>query len=227
MTKMLLPGCFLLFGAAGFGATCLPGNLQSYIALGAGGCELGAVQFSDFTTAPGQNFATPISPQSIQVTPGGTTFLPSLLFTLNSSATSGNVFESFFRFDVSGTLTSASALLNSPVALGDGAVTGILDVCAGGSFAGNGPVGCSASASTAVAFAINGDSALSGSVNFPATSFFDVFVDLTIDGGSAGSASLPSAAVSIGAVPEPSVALLIAAGLGIMGTLQMRRMRRR
>jgi hypothetical protein len=226
MKITLTLGFLLLCSAAVHAGPCLPGTLQSYINLGATGCQSGDTQFSNFAVEPGQSFATPINPQAIQITPGGAVISPTLLFTLNSSATAGNLLESFFRFDVSGFLTSASITLNAPTVTGDGDVTGVLDVCAGGSFSPGEQIGCPTTAGTAVAFATQGTSGLSDSVSFSPTSFFDVFVDLTIDGGIAGSASLPSASVSIGAVPEPSTVLLIAAGLAMIVIPQARRRRR-
>jgi hypothetical protein len=152
--------------------------------------------------------------------------LPVLLVTLNSSASFGDLFESFFRFRADGFLTGADIGLNSPTAVGDGAVTGVLDVCPGGSFSGGQPIGCPTSPGTAIAFATDGFSGLTDSLSFGPTSFFDVFVDLTIDGGLSGSASLPSASVSIAAIPEPVTEFLIAAGLGLIGILLARRPRR-
>ncbi len=216
-------GLMLLSMAVAFGGPCLPGTLQTYINLGSTGCQIGAVQFADFTVAAGQAIATPISPGQVQVSPGGGVFNPALLFTLNQTATAGQLFESFFRFDVSGTLTGASISLGSPATTGDGAVTGILDVCRNGLFSGGAPIGCSGSAATAIAFAIAEDSQLSDSVSLGASSFFDVFVDLTADAGLSGSATLPSASVSISAVPEPGAMLLAGAGLALIGVLRARR----
>jgi hypothetical protein len=226
MKNLLLPACLLLLSTACFAGPCLPGTLQSYILLGAGGCQAGSVQFSNFMLESGQSIATPISAQQVQVNPGGTAFLPMLLFTLNSSASAGQVFESFFRFEATAPLFGATIGLNSASAAGDGAVTGVMDVCAGGMFSGGSPVGCPTSAGTAVAFTTSDQSGPTDSVNFQIHSFFDVFVDLTIDGGLAGSANLPSASVAIAAAPEPSASGLIAAGLGILGFVQMRRTRR-
>lgn len=181
------------------------------------------MQFADFTLANGQTIATPVAPGQIQVSPGGSAFNPALLFTLNQAAAAGQVFESFFRFDVSGTLTGAAISLGSPTVTGDGAVTAILDVCRNALFSGGAPAGCSGNSATAIAFAIAGDSQLSDSVGFGGSSFFDVFVDLTADGGLSGSATLTSASVSISAVPEPGAMLLAGAGLAIIGVLRARR----
>jgi hypothetical protein len=212
---LLLAGisCFTTLASA---ATCAPGTLQSYVLLGAGGCQLGPVLFDNFTIEAGISFATPINPSLVQVTPGGSAFLPTLLFTLNGNAGPGTVLESFFHFQTAGPQAGLSITLNNPGVSGDGAVTGVLDACSNGFFPGQ-PLGCSGTASSAIAFQIAGDAQLSDSTPFGFTSFFDVFVDLTIDGGLAGSATLPSASVTVAAVPEPATFWLIVPGLVLLG----------
>jgi hypothetical protein len=209
--------------AAISGAPCVPGNLQSFVNLGATGCQVSTVQFSDFTIVPGLTIATPIDPAQVQVTPGGSAMNPMLLFTLETTATAGEVFQSFFRFSASGPLIGAAISLTPPTATGDAAVTGILDVCPDGSFSGNAPLGCPTSPASLIVFGIDGSSLLSDSANFPASSFFDVFVDLTIDGGASGSAALGSATVGFTSIPEPSAGLLAALGLSALGVLRARR----
>ena len=217
MKLLLLFSGMLCATSLGSAAVCVPGTLQSYIGLGSGGCQLGPLLFDNFAVASGQSIATAINPSQVQVTPGGSMFLPTLLFTLNSVAGPGTIFESFFRFQAVGPETAASIALNNPTVSGDGAVTGTLDVCRNGTFAGGAPIGCSGTSGSAIAFQIAGDSQLSDSATFAFSSFFDVFVDLTIDGGLAGTASLPSATVAVAAVPEPATLWLIAAGLILVG----------
>jgi PEP-CTERM motif len=215
----------LLSCTAIFGAPCVPGNYQSFVNLGAPGCEVETIQFANFTILPGQTIGTPIDPAQVQVAPGGTALNPMFLFTLNTTAAAGEVFESFFRFSASGSLFGASIGLTPPTVTGDAAVTGILDVCPDGSFAGGAPLGCPTSPASLVVFAIDQSSLLSGSANLPVSSFFDVFVDLTIDGGLSGSATLGSATVGFSSVPEPSAGLLVALGLSAFGVSQARRRR--
>lgn len=203
---------------------CLPGSLDDYFSLGSTGCSVGALQFADFSPVPGISFATAIDPSDVQVTPIGGFYNPSLMFTFNSSAALGDLLESIFRFSVMGAVTGASIRLESPSATGDGAVTGILDVCAGGSFSGDQPIGCSGSPSNAIAFFIAGDHQLFANTGFPANGFADVFADLTIDAGPSGTASLASATIGFVAVPEASTFAATILGLSLL--FYLRRLRR-
>jgi len=181
------------------------------------------VRFNNFATAPIQALATLITPDEVQVTPGGTFDVPTLMFTLNRTANTGELFESFFRFNATGPLLQeASIALNGATAAGDGAVTGILDVCSDGAFAGD-PTTCGGTSLSTVVFKIESDSLIADSIKSSPASFFDVFVDLAIDGGLSGTASLQSSTVGIASVPEPSTILLLAGGLGVLGLRRLRR----
>jgi hypothetical protein len=221
MKRFLFLEVLLGMGTA-FGGPCLPGTLQSYIELGTGGCQIGDIFVSSFTTAPGQTFATPIDPLQVQLTPGGTFFNPNLMFTFNQAANATELFESLFGFNAAAAaLTGASLSLNSANVSGDGAITGILDVCIGGTFPGI-PLGCSGTPASAIAAEIAGLSVPAVPIT-TAAGFFDVFVDITIDGGLSGSAFLGSSTVSLASVPEPGVGLLVAVGLCVIGVLRVRR----
>lgn len=222
MKLFLLAGALLSGSVASLAGPCVPGTLQTYIDLGSSGCDLGLVTFGSFQTAPGQNLATPIGPSAVQVSPGGTPFAPSLTFTLNQTANATDLFESFFRFQATGPLAWDAITLNNPSATGDGVVTATEDICPDANFSGNAPQGCPASQSL-VAFATADLAALSDSKTFPVSSFFDIFVDLTVDGGIDGTAVLPSATVQLSAVPEPSSVFLVLAGLGAIGLARRQR----
>jgi len=224
MKTFLLSGWFAVLSCTSmFGTPCLPGNLQTYSNLGADGCQVETVQFTNFTLLPGQTIATPVDPAQVQVAPGGTALDPMLSFTLNRSANAGENFESFFRFSASGFLNAGSIGLTSPRATGDGAVTALLDVCPNGSFSGSVPRGCPNTSASLVVFAIDQSSLLSDSARFAGSRSADVFVDLTVDGGRTGSAMLNSATVGFSTVPEPSAGPLLALGLSAFGALQARR----
>ncbi len=214
MHRYILIGALLMQASLAFGSPlCLTGTLQSYIGLGAGGCMVGSTVFSNFTTVPGQSFASIIDPTLVQVLPGPN---PNLMFTLNTTAGPGILTESIFRFSATGALGAAGLGLGSASASGDGAALGILDICPGGSFSGNSPSGCPGGALSGVA--LPG----SGTLLTASGSSFDVFVDLTADGGSAGTAALGSATVSFNvvnptAVPEPAAFWALGTGLAVLG----------
>ena len=215
----------LLLGSKLFAAPCVIGSLESYVT-GAVSCSVGTVDFTNFTIESGQSGATPIDPANVLITPGGTPFQPLFLLTLNEAATAGELLELIFRVQAAGVLTASSVALNSPVVTGDGAVTAILDVCAGGTFAGPGPTGCSGPQGTALAAALEGFNDNSGPVTFPPSSFFDIFYDVAIDGGLSGSASLASASLAVDAnaadVPEPTALVLVSCGLAALGLRRRR-----
>lgn len=223
----LLSGLLLISGSV-LASTCQPGTLQDYINLGAGGCQTGAVTFGGFASAPGQNNATSIPLTQVLINPGGTLYMPSLQFVLNQSASTGQLYESFFRFKVlNSTLVGARLNLNSPSATGNGAVTAGLDICRGGSFAGNSPSGACGNQSPSLLTVATADfSMLMDSTAFAPTKLLDLFADLTADGGVGnGTARFNSATVSFDAIPEPSVHQLMLGGFGVLGLVHMLRNR--
>ena len=224
MKLAFITGLLLTMGGTAFAAPCTNGSLQAYISLGTGGCQFGAVTFSGFQVVPGQTAASAISPTGVQFTPGGSTFNPFLRIGLtNSTAKSGELLESIFRFSVSGSqLVGASVSLAGSVT-GDGLITNVLDVCPGASFSGSSPVGCPNSAVSAITFIDANNRQLTETAGPFNTGFFDVFVDLTLDGGASGSATLSSATVGVAAIPEPSAGLLFAFGLAAIAGLKARR----
>ena len=213
-----------LGGSMLFAAPCAIGSLQSYISLGATGCSVGAVDYQSFTIVPGLNGATVINPANVTVTPGGSQFNTTLMLGLTDAANAGQLLDLIFRVRAGGLLTASSVAINSPTITGNGAATAILDVCAAGNFAGNSPTGCSTTAQSALAVAVaGGPNQLTDSVTFPVSSFFDIFFDVTLDSGGAGSAALSSATLGVNAVPEPSAIVLVALGISAIGYRRLRR----
>jgi hypothetical protein len=147
---------------------------------------------------------------------------------LEALAENAVVLESFFRFTAAGSLVGAGIELGPLSVSGTGSITGVLDVCADAPF--TPPLNCAGTPGTGTVFAIDGADQLSESLSFPASSFFDVFVDLTIDGGGDGSAALTSATVAlttgdtVTVIPEPSTLFTMLVGLGAL-VLGRRRLR--
>ncbi len=222
MKQYILLGGILALSNSVFAAPCTNGTLADYIALGAGGCQNGSVLFSAFATAPGQTGATLIAPTLITVTPDGTLFLPNLLFTVNRTASSNQLLESFFRFKATSTSVLGAAVALNGSATGTGDATASLDICRGAMFVGNSPTGC-ANTSTVLALQSVGFSLPSDSTTFPPVSLVDVFADLVAEGGGNGTGTLNSATITLTATPEPSTSQLFLAGISLLAMSQRRR----
>src|SRR5690242_9502142 len=100
MKLFVLAAALLLGSSCGFSSPCLPGTLQDYIDLGSTGCTVGPATFANFFLGELQTIATEIPPSQVQVTPAGTEFTASLLFTVNQNAATLELFESSFHLDV-------------------------------------------------------------------------------------------------------------------------------
>ena len=207
--KMFLYGAILLLSPVRLlSEQCLPGTLQTYVDLGSNGCEFGDWRFANFTLGPVPPFPT-INPTLVNVTPGGTTILPELLFTPNQTADPAEQFGLLFHFVVTGALSSISLEFISPTVSGDGQVYAFLDVCPD-DFFDYAPFGCS----NALNFLSTGNTKLYDSMPLPSASFYHTSLHLYLEGGSSGSAALESASIGLNSVPEPDVTLLTLAGLG-------------
>jgi hypothetical protein len=222
MLRWLVPLLLLLGPSTSSAVPCLPGTLQDYINLGATGCEIGAVTFASFTVEPGQSFATPIAPGEVQVIPSGSPSAPTLVLGYEHAASAGELLESFFRFQASASVALIEDFIGigSASASGDGVVTAAQDVCPDGSF-GAIPTGCPNPALTLIGVVTESLSFPSESQGLPSATFLDLFVDVVIDGGLEGSASLGS--VTLRLVPEPASVLLLALGLAPLALSRARR----
>ena len=230
----------LLLGSGPVGAAvCTTAALSDYIALGAAGCTIDGVTFSEFTgVAPLNPAATPISPSSINLMPltgpGGPGFELSSATALNASA--GTLLELWFGFVATAgsgnSLTGSSLSLGSSAVVPDGANTIIADICPDGDFA-SPSTGCSTSPVSLIVFDAGFAASASDSTPIGPSSFFDVFVDLVIDGGPAGDSTLGPTlgefrtAVSASTVPEPSTWCLVAVVLAAAVTYARRSAQRR
>jgi len=169
-------------------APCIAGSLQSYTALGATGCSIGATQFASFTLLP-VSF-TEINPTNVLLTPSNVGFLVGL----NAFASAGQNLQTTFSFVGSGAsfLTATVGLIGSSVT-GDGANS------ATGVFTPGGP---------AIAFDIGIDSELTASVPLGNATSIAARLDFVVDGGTTGSSSLQQGSVAFAQIPEPSTMFL-------------------
>ena len=193
---------------------CVSDSLSGYIALGAGGCSIGANTLSDFSALSGISGATAIAPAVISLSPIDSTASPGLNTTVNVSAGSGTVLEALFTYRISGSAYSGSTIaLSQSSESGDGVVTGIQNFCANGTFGADGVSGCTGTPGNLVT--VDGSQNTDTS-SFSPASFLSLSNDFIVDGGLAGSASAGTLTNQFSTVsstvPEPGSILLTAAG---------------
>lgn len=206
-------------------STCTNGTLADYIALGSGGCTIGVDTISNFQVASGIAGATPISPFDISISASGSGLNLSLTVSVDQTAAANSELEALFSYQLSGgSFVGESSTLSGASETGDGAVTDIENVCAGGMFAPGMPTGCTGMSATLTTL----DGVQNqNSTNFPARTFFDVFTDLTLDGGLSGSASGATVTNTYSGVPEPFTSSLTILGLALGLAAKLRRSGRR
>ena len=208
--RNMLCGVAVLAAALPAGAAvCVAGSVGSYVALGATGCTVGGLTFSDFVVDafPGPT-AQQIAPGSLSLAPiaGG--------FTLASRAgivaEAGDLFGFRLLFDVFGPSLTGGTVAFGPdrSATGDGVLTALLDAGSSGH---------------AIALVIDGFEDTPASFLSTAVGHYAAFLELGIDGGTDGTAalgpelaSLTFAAGTIAPVPEPQIALLTLSGLAVL-----------
>ncbi len=200
MSRFLwLVSVLLMVGGAGqaFAAACTPGTISDYVSLGSGGCTIGGLSLSDFSVEPFPSATVQINPASVALSPASDGFVMSSGTALSAQA--GDLLGLRFLFHVGAVgLTGGTVALGERAVTEDGAITSILDA---------------GSAGVAIAFDIGVDAEPVASFTSPPSSFFDVFVELGIDGGTFGSATMGPNLGSVSfatqaTVPEPGVAWL-------------------
>jgi hypothetical protein len=208
----------LLIGSPGgaFAAPCVNGSVSDYVSLGSTGCSVGGLDFSSFTVGlfPGPD-AIQIDPGSVQLAPDSGGFALTIGTPLSAGA--GDLLGLHFGFNVA----AAGGLTGGTVALGEtdvtfnGVITSLLDAGADG---------------TAIAFDIGDIIDPVASFSTAPTSFFDVFVELGIDGGESGLAmagpnlgSITFAPATPGTAPEPGTVSLLLLSLLAVVLLRHRR----
>jgi hypothetical protein len=211
--------CWLL-PAPAFATPCVSGSLASYVALGAGGCNVGTAQFFNFLDLPLQGGAAAIPDSAVFVNPVDDADGRGFRFDVNSDAAAGDLFERVIGFSLSGPGFIGSRLaLTGTTATFDGGVTVLQKGCVGAEF-GPGQF-CNGNDAPLSAFDLDlfGQS-LEDSLTFAPAALLGVIVDITVDGGEAGAAGLASVTTQFAAgptaptlVPEPATLSLLALGL--------------
>ncbi|MBI2528234.1 MAG: hypothetical protein HYY95_07395 [Candidatus Rokubacteria bacterium] len=210
---------------------------MDYIGLGATGCTVEDVTFFSFSeVTPPSPGTTQIPSASVSLTPVTGPGGPGFLFAGSPIAAGpASLLELFLGFQA--TPASGDSFIGNSIALdssalvaGDGAITIVESKCLGAVFS-SPSVGCAGTPVTLIPFAIEGLSDLEESATFaPPVSFFDVFVELVVDGGVAGNASLgPSLGelhVATARAPTPTPVAgppaILMVGAGLAGWLGWR-----
>jgi len=243
MRRLLLLGAALVqfaWVAPVFAAPCTSQTLAQYILLSAAGCTVDGVDFSDFAEVN----AMLLSPDATRIAATAVTLTPfsdatGLGFSFSSTTpivdnAGGQFLELFFGFNATPAAgfsfsSNTITLDSSAFASGAGAITLIEDKCLNGSF--TSPIlGCPPTSTiqlTAIATELLSD--FTETATFPPASFFDVFIDLIVDGGPdffTGRATLgPTLGefrlTQVGAaVPEPASWMLLLIALLALGALR-------
>ena len=202
---------FTAYGASAATIPCVSSTLASYTTLGMG-CSIDSTVFQGFSASG--SFGSPIDPSTVLVTPIQTGAQRGFRFDLNQTADAGEAFSILIGYTISYAI-SGQVELNGSSVTPDGVNTAILNLCSGEYDAG-GPTGCTGSESTGIAFDDGVTAQLSESLSLAPGGAYDVFLDVVIDGGLSGGASLDSV-TALTSVPEPGTWLAVASGLAIAG----------
>jgi hypothetical protein len=204
--------------------SCVPGTLADYLSLPPDGCTIGSAVVSEFALSVLTEGSTEIAPADIQVNPLLDAYNEGLLFTYGANAHGGDIKESAVEFLVAaeaGRLTFGSLSAGGMAASGDAAVAGSTEFCFDLFVAGL----CSAGSVVTLVADAGGVQSTFDSQTFAAVSALAVRHDIVIDGGLNGSASLESADVRFGVVPEPATSGTVA--MILLATFLIRGRRRR
>jgi PEP-CTERM motif len=218
MKYLLLLGAGLL-GLQTLSATpiCMTGSLATYESLGAGGCTIGANTLASFITLTGSSGGTAISPGLITITPLGGTTNPGLMIQISQTANTNQTLEAIFDYMISGTAYTADTLtLSGSSETGNGGVSDVQNLCAGGAFGPDGVHGCRNLTDTLIT--IDGFQNMDHA-SWASPQLLSVTDDIVVDSGGVGTASAGTFVdqfTATAGVPEPGTYLLFGVGIAVV-----------
>ncbi|MFN0126320.1 MAG: hypothetical protein ACKV19_06505 [Verrucomicrobiales bacterium] len=193
-------------------ATLVSGTLADYFALEPAGGTIGTTQFSNFMIEPLQTGAEALDPEFIIVNPINTPGLPTLQFVIEDSAIAGDFFNLRFSYTVSDIALAGAFLgIDDTSATFNGGVTAITDLEILGQPSEN-----------LLTFRTAEDFELSEQLNFPSTTSLAITMDITLDGGGDGSATLGTVTSQFAVIPEPMTTSLLAPVVGLLALFRRR-----
>ena len=215
MRTVILAGALTLLVPMSVSAApiaCPVDSLADYTGLSPEGCFIGSAVLKDFSVAAGAT----IDPVNVLVTPLASPSMFGLQFDVNESAGPNDLLSLLLRYTVTQAIVGANRLtMTGAAATDDGVVTAVEDKCLGASFAGDHPSSGCANQLTHIALVSEIDTVVPDPASFPVESFFDVFTEIVVDGGTTGSAELRGAVTnefSARAASEPVTLLLLGPG---------------
>ena len=204
-----------------FGAACIVTSYDKYVGTS---CGIDDKTFSNFTYSTSGTDLMPAS--SITVNPLNTPFNPGFLFNAPWGVGAGHTQDSLIGFtanvNAGGNLIDDLSLnMFGAGILGTGQVSVVETYCAGDTFADNCANGTEG---TLLTILNSSTSILHASATFGPVKIVDVMKDITLLGGSNGSASLVSGVQNnFSEVPEPGSLVLLGSGvIGLAGVLRRR-----
>jgi len=220
--KKIALGVLLVFacGLSAFGADCIVAGYDTYIG---SSCGIDDKTFSNFSYSTAGTNHMPAS--SITVNPIDTPFNPGFLFNAPWGVQAGETQDSLIGFTVSvnpggNLIKDLSLFMFGAGVLGTGQVSVAETYCAGDTFAN----GCANGTTGSLLTLLNSNtSILIANVTFDnPVSVVDVVKDITLLGGSDGSAALVSGVQNqFSEVPEPGSLMLFGSGIaGLAGVLR-------